>query len=245
MGKARATGARPKAPGAPAGARGGRARPNPNPFEVKVNRQKFQVLGRKTRHDVGLPGVSRARAIQKVRAVALGCRQGWRLAPRVHSGARRACRGPPPRRGPRDFPPSPRSSTDRSRPAVPAPHAGWPAAALGTLALSLCLSFPVCKHPGQLGGSNVYIDRPWDGAGRSWTCPVPLSSTLDRVSLGASACAGPADLPLDTAPPSDPAPARPLFQLPLCWPLPVQTALCVWGPGTLSFTGQGATQGAQ
>ncbi|XP_070256267.1 nucleolar protein 14 [Myotis yumanensis] len=65
MGKARATGARPKAPGAPAGARGGRARPNPNPFEVKVNRQKFQVLGRKTRHDVGLPGVSRARAIQK------------------------------------------------------------------------------------------------------------------------------------------------------------------------------------
>ncbi|XP_008149121.2 nucleolar protein 14 isoform X1 [Eptesicus fuscus] len=65
MGKARATGARPKAPGAPAGARGGRARPNSNPFEVKVNRQKFQVLGRKTRHDVGLPGVSRARAIQK------------------------------------------------------------------------------------------------------------------------------------------------------------------------------------
>ncbi|KAM8802702.1 nucleolar protein 14 [Rhynchonycteris naso] len=65
MGKARATGARAKAPGAPAGARGGRARPNPNPFEVKVNRQKFQVLGRKTRHDVGLPGVSRARAIQK------------------------------------------------------------------------------------------------------------------------------------------------------------------------------------
>ncbi|CAK6433343.1 unnamed protein product [Pipistrellus nathusii] len=65
MGKARATGARPKAPGARAGARGGRARPNPNPFEVKVNRQKFQVLGRKTRHDVGQPGVSRARAIQK------------------------------------------------------------------------------------------------------------------------------------------------------------------------------------
>ncbi|XP_008576198.1 PREDICTED: nucleolar protein 14 [Galeopterus variegatus] len=36
-----------------------------NPFEVKVNRQKFQVLGRKTRHDVGLPGVSRARALRK------------------------------------------------------------------------------------------------------------------------------------------------------------------------------------
>ncbi|XP_058402598.1 nucleolar protein 14 [Diceros bicornis minor] len=65
MGKARSAGARRKAPGAPAGVRGGRARPNPNPFEVKINRQKFQVLGRKTRHDVGLPGVSRARAIQK------------------------------------------------------------------------------------------------------------------------------------------------------------------------------------
>uniref|UniRef100_A0A8C4FFS4 NOP14 nucleolar protein n=1 Tax=Catagonus wagneri TaxID=51154 RepID=A0A8C4FFS4_9CETA len=65
MGKARSAGARGKALGAPAGARGGRARPKPNPFEVKVNRQKFQVLGRKTRHDVGMPGVSRARALQK------------------------------------------------------------------------------------------------------------------------------------------------------------------------------------
>uniref|UniRef100_A0A480W6Z8 Nucleolar protein 14 isoform 1 n=1 Tax=Sus scrofa TaxID=9823 RepID=A0A480W6Z8_PIG len=65
MGKARSAGARGKALGAPAGARSGRARPNPNPFEVKVNRQKFQVLGRKTRHDVGMPGVSRARALQK------------------------------------------------------------------------------------------------------------------------------------------------------------------------------------
>ncbi|XP_066566647.1 nucleolar protein 14 [Amia ocellicauda] len=36
-----------------------------NPFEVKINRKKFDVLGRKTRHDVGLPGVSRAKAIQK------------------------------------------------------------------------------------------------------------------------------------------------------------------------------------
>ncbi|KAM9742631.1 nucleolar protein 14 isoform 1-T1 [Dama dama] len=64
MGKARSA-ARGKASAAPAGPWGGRARPNPNPFEVKVNRQKFQVLGRKTRHDVGLPGVSRARALQK------------------------------------------------------------------------------------------------------------------------------------------------------------------------------------
>ncbi|XP_037385690.1 nucleolar protein 14 [Talpa occidentalis] len=64
MGRAGAAGAR-QAPGGPAGARGGRPRPNPNPFEVKFNRQKFPVLGRRTRHDVGLPGVSRARAIQK------------------------------------------------------------------------------------------------------------------------------------------------------------------------------------
>ncbi|XP_020745513.2 nucleolar protein 14 [Odocoileus virginianus] len=64
MGKTRSA-ARGKASAAPAGPWGGRARPNPNPFEVKVNRQKFQVLGRKTRHEVGLPGVSRARALQK------------------------------------------------------------------------------------------------------------------------------------------------------------------------------------
>lgn len=37
-----------------------------NPFEVKINRKKFDVLGRKTKHDVGLPGVSRSKAINKV-----------------------------------------------------------------------------------------------------------------------------------------------------------------------------------
>ncbi|XP_044031474.1 nucleolar protein 14 [Siniperca chuatsi] len=36
-----------------------------NPFEVKINRKKFDVLGRKTKHDVGLPGVSRSKAINK------------------------------------------------------------------------------------------------------------------------------------------------------------------------------------
>ncbi|CAI5783569.1 Uncharacterized protein PODLI_1B029128 [Podarcis lilfordi] len=36
-----------------------------NPFEVKVNRQKFHILGRKTRHDVGLPGVTRSKAHKK------------------------------------------------------------------------------------------------------------------------------------------------------------------------------------
>ncbi|XP_062964423.1 nucleolar protein 14 isoform X2 [Cynocephalus volans] len=65
MGKATAASARRRAPGARAAARGGPAKANANPFEVKVNRQKFQVLGRKTRHDVGLPGVSRARALRK------------------------------------------------------------------------------------------------------------------------------------------------------------------------------------
>lgn len=38
-----------------------------NPFEVKINRKKFDVLGRKSKHDVGLPGVSRSKAITKVR----------------------------------------------------------------------------------------------------------------------------------------------------------------------------------
>jgi len=36
-----------------------------NPFEVKVNKQKFHVLGRPTKHERGLPGVSRARALKK------------------------------------------------------------------------------------------------------------------------------------------------------------------------------------
>uniref|UniRef100_A0A673K7K3 Nucleolar protein 14-like n=1 Tax=Sinocyclocheilus rhinocerous TaxID=307959 RepID=A0A673K7K3_9TELE len=36
-----------------------------NAFEVKINRRKFDVLGRRSKHDVGLPGVSRSRAIQK------------------------------------------------------------------------------------------------------------------------------------------------------------------------------------
>ncbi|XP_040822069.1 nucleolar protein 14 [Ochotona curzoniae] len=58
MGKAKPAAAR----AGPAQAKG---KANPNPFEVKVNRQKFQVLGRRTRHDVGLPGVSRARALKK------------------------------------------------------------------------------------------------------------------------------------------------------------------------------------
>lgn len=37
-----------------------------NPFEVHINREKIKVLGKKSKHDKGLPGVSRAKAVQKV-----------------------------------------------------------------------------------------------------------------------------------------------------------------------------------
>lgn len=37
-----------------------------NPFEVHINKEKLKVLGKKTKHDRGLPGVSRAKAIKKV-----------------------------------------------------------------------------------------------------------------------------------------------------------------------------------
>ncbi|XP_023944280.2 nucleolar protein 14 homolog [Bicyclus anynana] len=36
-----------------------------NPFEVHINKEKLKVLGKKSKHDRGLPGVSRARAVQK------------------------------------------------------------------------------------------------------------------------------------------------------------------------------------
>ncbi|CAD6994280.1 unnamed protein product [Ceratitis capitata] len=36
-----------------------------NPFEVHVNKEKFQILGRTCKHDKGLPGVSRAKAVKK------------------------------------------------------------------------------------------------------------------------------------------------------------------------------------
>uniref|UniRef100_A0A0K8WJW7 Nucleolar protein 14 n=1 Tax=Bactrocera latifrons TaxID=174628 RepID=A0A0K8WJW7_BACLA len=38
-----------------------------NPFEVHVNKEKFQILGRTCKHDKGLPGVSRAKAVRKRR----------------------------------------------------------------------------------------------------------------------------------------------------------------------------------
>ena len=38
-----------------------------NPFEVKVNRQKHHVLGRKVqKQDTGMPGVSRSKATKRV-----------------------------------------------------------------------------------------------------------------------------------------------------------------------------------
>ncbi|XP_055850814.1 nucleolar protein 14 homolog [Episyrphus balteatus] len=36
-----------------------------NPFEVHINKEKFNILGRTCKHDKGLPGVSRAKAVQK------------------------------------------------------------------------------------------------------------------------------------------------------------------------------------
>ena len=36
-----------------------------NPFEIHVNRQKYEVLGRRTKNDKGLPGISKAKAIKK------------------------------------------------------------------------------------------------------------------------------------------------------------------------------------
>ncbi|EZA57140.1 hypothetical protein DMN91_007127 [Ooceraea biroi] len=36
-----------------------------NPFEIHINKQKQKILGQKNKHDRGLPGVSRARAIDK------------------------------------------------------------------------------------------------------------------------------------------------------------------------------------
>ncbi|XP_036323821.1 nucleolar protein 14 homolog [Rhagoletis pomonella] len=36
-----------------------------NPFEMHINREKFQILGRTSKHSKGLPGVSRAKAVKR------------------------------------------------------------------------------------------------------------------------------------------------------------------------------------
>ena len=37
-----------------------------NPFEVRVNKKKHEVLGQRSRSDKGLPGVARSKAMKKV-----------------------------------------------------------------------------------------------------------------------------------------------------------------------------------
>lgn len=37
-----------------------------NPFEVHINRSKYNVLGRQCKSDKGLPGISKNKALQKV-----------------------------------------------------------------------------------------------------------------------------------------------------------------------------------
>ena len=37
-----------------------------NPFDIRVTKQKHKILGRKTKNDVGKPGIARTKAIQKV-----------------------------------------------------------------------------------------------------------------------------------------------------------------------------------
>lgn len=36
-----------------------------NPFEIHTNKRKHDILGRKLKHDKGLPGISRSKAIKK------------------------------------------------------------------------------------------------------------------------------------------------------------------------------------
>lgn len=43
-----------------------RREPRNNPFEVRINRRKHDVLGQKVKSGRGLPGVARSRAVQKV-----------------------------------------------------------------------------------------------------------------------------------------------------------------------------------
>ena len=37
-----------------------------NPFEIRINRQKHPILGRKRKHEKGNPGIARSKAIEKV-----------------------------------------------------------------------------------------------------------------------------------------------------------------------------------
>lgn len=44
-----------------------------NPFEVRVNKKKHEVIGQKTKCDKGLPGVARSKAVKKVLQVDAMC----------------------------------------------------------------------------------------------------------------------------------------------------------------------------
>ena len=37
-----------------------------NPFEVRVNKKKHEVIGQRSKSDKGLPGVARSKAMKKV-----------------------------------------------------------------------------------------------------------------------------------------------------------------------------------
>ena len=51
--------------------KGGDAKGGVNPFEVHINRSKYDVLGQKRKEDRGLPGVARAKALKKVSYILL------------------------------------------------------------------------------------------------------------------------------------------------------------------------------
>ncbi|XP_072262617.1 nucleolar protein 14 [Pyxicephalus adspersus] len=65
MGKNKKLGKKLPAGPAAANVKKARSEVRDNPFEVKINKQKFNVLGKKSKHDVGLPGVSKSKAIKK------------------------------------------------------------------------------------------------------------------------------------------------------------------------------------
>ncbi|KAK7870636.1 hypothetical protein R5R35_009132 [Gryllus longicercus] len=54
-----------------ASAKGAMPKKTLNPFEIHVNRQKFNVIGRKLKSERGLPGISRSRAMAKRKATLL------------------------------------------------------------------------------------------------------------------------------------------------------------------------------
>ena len=42
-----------------------------NPFEIHLNKRKYDIIGRKNKHERGLPGLSRSRATKKVHLLCL------------------------------------------------------------------------------------------------------------------------------------------------------------------------------